>query len=135
MEQKHKTKQVLQSNRSDEEYMEMLEAFIEKSEIDFLLQTRRKGYKVNQAQIESPDRIQAICRTQYGDVELGRSVPFRTVFVCETLKRSNWSRIYPTKKLSRIFQSLFRRRRKLKYVISNLIMQLKIVKSRSPWSK
>jgi len=138
MEQKHKDRTVYSQFGSDEEYMEMLEASIEKSEIGFLIaDAEGKVIKVNQAQIDitGQDPSYNVGRNMR-DVELDDQSPSGTVIVCETLKPVKLEQNLPNGRSYLVYSNpYFGEDGKLKYVISNLIDATEIRKTKESLEK
>lgn len=124
MKREHNDKTIYNEFESDEEYLEMLEASIEKSEIGLLIaDAQGKVIKVNQAQIDitGQDPSYNIGRNMR-EVQLDDQSPSGTVIVCETLKPVKLEQNLPNGRSYLVYSNpYFGENGKLKYIISNLI--------------
>lgn len=109
---------------SDEEYLEMLEAAIEKTEIGFLIaDADGKVIKVNQSQINitGQDPSYNLGRNMR-DVQLDDQSPSGTVIVCETKKPVVLEQNLPNGRSYLVYSNpYFDDKGNLKYIISNLL--------------
>lgn len=119
--------------KSDQEYVEMLEASIEKAQTGFLIaDAEGKVIRVNQAQINITGQAPSYnVGRKMKEVQKDDNSPSGTVIVCETLKPATIEQTLPNGRSYLVYSNpYFGEDGKLKYVISNLIDATEIKKTK-----
>lgn len=124
MKKRYEDRTLYSAFSSDEEYLELLEAAIEKSEIGFLIaDAEGRVIKVNNAQIDitKQDATYNLGRNMR-EVQLDDNSPSGTVLVLDTLEPVKIEQNLPTGRSYLVYSNpYFDDKGELKYVISNLI--------------
>lgn len=126
------------SFNSCDEYIEMLEAAIEESEIGFLIaDAEGKVIKVNQAQINITGQEPSYnVGRNMREVQIDDQSPSATIMVCETLKPVKIEQNLANGRSYLVYSNpYFDSEGKLKYVISNLIDSTEIHKTKQALEK
>ncbi len=126
------------SFNSDDEYLEMLEAAIEASEIGYLISDAEgKVIKVNQAQINITGQVPSYnVGRNMREVEIEDQSPSATIMVCETLKPVKIEQNLVNGRSYLVYANpYFDSEGKLKYVLSNLLDTTEINKTKESLEK